>query len=105
EDIKAGDLIERAPVIVIPPEDRDRADKTIAFTYVFMWEHGTTEEDLYRHTGRAGVALGYISLCNHSYTPNADFIRHIDDFVIDLVALKHIRKGEEILIDYQMTLW
>ncbi len=104
-DIPAGTLIERSPVLVIPPGDRAAVDPTIVFTYVFMWEHDTTEEDLYRHDGRAGIALGYTSLLNHSYTPNCDFVRHIDELAIDLIAHRDIAAGEELTIDYQMTLW
>ena len=104
-DIPAGTLIERSPVLVIPPGDRAAVDQGIVFTYVFMWEHDTTEEDLYRHEGRAAIALGYTSLLNHSYTPNCDFVRHIDELVIDLVAHRDIAAGEELTIDYQMTLW
>jgi hypothetical protein len=104
-DIAAGTLIERSPVLVIPPGDRAAVDPTIVFTYVFMWEHDTTEEDLYRHEGRSAIALGYTSLLNHSYTPNCDFVRHIDELVIDLVAHRDIAAGEELTIDYQMTLW
>ena len=104
-DIRAGSLIERSPVLVIPPSDRAAVDPTVIFTYVFMWEHDTTEEDLYRHEGRSAIALGYTSLLNHSYTPNCDFVRHIDELVIDLVAHRDIAAGEELTIDYQMTLW
>ena len=103
--IRAGELVERSPVLVIPPQDRAAADATVVFTYVFMWEHGTVEEDLYRHEGRSAIALGYTSLLNHSYTPNCEFIRHIDELAIDLVALRDIAEGEELTIDYQMTLW
>ena len=103
--IEKGQLVERSPVLIIPPEDRAATDGTIVFTYVFMWEHGTVEEDLYKHEGRAAIALGYTSLLNHSYTPNCEFIRHIDDLMIDLVALRTIDAGEELTIDYQMTLW
>lgn len=104
-DIPAGVLIERSPVLVIPPGDRAAVDPTIIFTYVFMWEKGTREEDLYRHEGRSAIALGYTSLLNHSYTPNCDFVRHIDELAIDLVARQDIEAGEELTIDYQMTLW
>jgi uncharacterized protein len=105
ERLAAGQLVERSPVLVIPGKDRAGTDPTIVFTYVFMWEHGTIEEDLYEHEGRAAIALGYTSLLNHSYKPNCEFIRHIDEFVIDLVALRDIEAGEELTIDYQMTLW
>lgn len=103
--IAAGDLVERSPVLIIPDADRDATDDTIVFTYVFMWEHDTVEEDLYRHRGRAAIALGYTSLLNHSHDPNCVFIRHIDDLAIDLVAARQIAVGEELTIDYQMTLW
>ena len=100
-----GQLVERSPVLVIPAKDRAAVDGTIVFTYVFMWEHDTVEEDLYRHEGRAAIALGFTSLLNHSYTPNCTFVRHIDQLVLDLVALRDIEPGEELTIDYQMTLW
>jgi len=103
--IAAGTLIERSPVLIIPPGDREAVDRTIIFTYVFMWEHGTVEEDLYRHEGRSAIALGFTSLLNHSYTPNCNFIRQIDAEMIDLVAARDIADGEELFIDYQMTLW
>jgi uncharacterized protein len=105
EPISAGELIERAPVLAIPASDRAAADGTIVFTYVFMWEHDTVEEDLYKHQGRAAIALGYTSLLNHSYSPNCKFVRRIDDMVIDLVALRTLEAGEELTIDYEMTLW
>ena len=103
--IAAGELIERAPVVIIPAQDRAATDRTIVFTYVFMWEHDTVEQDLYTGTGRAGIALGLASLLNHSYTPNAEFIRHIDEYEIEIRASRDIAAGEEILIDYQMDLW
>jgi hypothetical protein len=103
--IGRGQLVERSPVLIIPQADRAATDGTVVFTYVFMWEHGSVEEDLYQHQGRAAIALGFTSLLNHSYSPNCEFIRHIDELVIDLVALRDIEAGEELTIDYQMTLW
>ena len=105
QDIRAGELIERSPVLLIPGKDRRSVDPTVIFTYVFMWEHGTVEEDLYKHEGRAAIALGFTSLLNHSYAPNAVFHRHIDELLIDITAAQDIQAGEEITIDYQMTLW
>jgi len=104
-NIRAGTSIERCPVLIIPAEDRQRTDPTIVFTYVFMWEHGTTEQDLYNGAGRAGIALGLSSLLNHSYSPNAVFIRHIDALELELKTCRDVACGEEILIDYQMKLW
>ena len=70
-----------------------------------MWEHHTVEQDLYKHRGRAAIALGYTSLLSHSYEPNCIFVRHIDELLIDVFAKREIRRGEELTIDYQMTLW
>ena len=105
EKIEAGRLVERSPVLVIPAEQRSEIDQTIVFTYVFMWEHDTVEEDLYKHIGRSAIALGYTSLLSHSSAPNCIFVRHIDEFVIDVFASRTIHRGQELTIDYQMTLW
>jgi SET domain-containing protein len=105
DDIEPGRLIERSPVLIIPSEDRHAVDKTVVFTYVFMWEHHSVEEDLYKHTGRSAIALGLTSLLSHSFEPNCNFVRHIDELFIDVFAKRHIRAGEELTIDYQMTLW
>jgi SET domain-containing protein len=104
-DIEPGRLIERSPVLIIPSCERPAVDKTVIFTYVFMWEHHTVEQDLYSHSGRSAIALGYTSLLSHSSAPNCNFIRHIDELFIDVFAKRPIRAGEELTIDYQMTLW
>lgn len=104
-DIPAGTVIERCPVLIIPAADRPKTDQTIVFTYVYMWEHGTIEQDLYNGTGRAAIALGLSSLLNHSFDPTATFIRQIDDLELELRSRRAIAAGEEITIDYQMKLW
>ena len=105
EDIEPGRLIERSPVLIIPSDQRIEVDKTIIFTYVFMWERNTVEQDLYKHVGRSAIALGYTSLLSHSPQPNCIFIRHIDELLIDVFASRKISIGDELTIDYQMTLW
>ncbi len=62
-------------------------------------------EDLYTQKGRAAVVLGFTSLINHSNSPNCDFVRYIDALALDLVAVRDIRAGEELMIDYGLTLW
>jgi SET domain-containing protein len=104
-DIPAGQLIERTPVLVIPDAERKITDRSIVFTYVYMWEHGTTEQDLYTGSGRAAIALGMSSLLNHSYEPNAIFVRKIDELELELRSSSSIAAGDEVTIDYQMQLW
>jgi uncharacterized protein len=105
KDLASGQLVERSPVLIIPSRDRPVVDNTVIFTYVFMWEHQTSEQDLYSHRGRSAIALGYTSLLSHSFEPNCIFVRHIDEQLIDVFAKRPIRAGEELTIDYQMTLW
>ena len=104
-DIAAGELVERAPVLIAREEDRAGLDPTNVGNHIFMWEHDTVAEDLYAQKGRAAVVLGFTSLINHSANPNCDFIRYIDALALDLVALRDIPAGEELTIDYGLTLW
>ena len=104
-DIPAGELVERAPVLIIPESDRAGVDPTNVGNHIFMWEHDTVAEDLYSQKGRAAVVLGLTSLINHSNSPNCDFVRYIDALALDLVAIRAIKVGEELTIDYGLTLW
>src|SRR5262249_22778378 len=83
-------LIERCPVIILNPAERDRIGSTILEMYCFCW--GTDSE--------MAIALGYGSIYNHSYEPNAEFNRAVGEGAIDFVALRDIDRGEEITINY-----
>jgi SET domain-containing protein len=104
-DITAGELVERAPVLIVPEADRAGIDRTSLGNHIFMWEHDTVAEDLYTQRGRAAVVLGVASLLNHSGDPNCDFVRYIDALALDLVAIRDIKAGDELTIDYGLTLW
>jgi len=104
-DLPKGALIERAPVLIVPEHHRALADKTMLFGYLFLWEHNRPQEELYEGTGRAAIALGVTSLVNHSDRPNARLRSRIEAQEIELRATRDIDAGEEILIDYDMTLW
>ncbi len=91
EDIKAGEIIEIAPVILLPEEQISDLAKTKLLDYFFAW--GDKLE-------QAAIALGYGSLYNHSYAPNARFVENFDTNTIAYSAIKDIKKGEEILINY-----
>lgn len=104
-DLSAGELIERAPVVIIPESERVAVDSTNVGNYIFMWEHDRKGADLYTGSGRAAVVMGYASLINHSTTPNCDTVRHIEALAHDLIALRPIASGEELTIDYGMSLW
>ena len=105
QPIRQGDIVERAPVLIIPESDRAAVDASSLGNHIFMWEHGTTGEDIYSQKGRAALVLGFASLVNHSDDPNCRFIRHIEALALDLIALRDVEAGEELTFDYDMTLW
>jgi uncharacterized protein len=89
--IAAGELIERAPVIVVPKKQWSHLRKTILEEYAFDW--GEKDED-------SVIALGYVSIYAHSYSPNAKLEQLTDDFLMEVTALKAIAPGQEITINY-----
>jgi len=103
EPIAAGALIEAAPVIVVPAGQCALIDKTVLHDYYFHWD-GDPEAGL-ESDGRGAVALGLVSLCNHSRRPRARVRRNYARETLDLVALMPIAAGEEVTIDYNCPLW
>ncbi len=91
QSIKRSTVIERAPVIVIPGEQWRTLEQTDMFHYYFAW--GEKLE-------AGAVALGYGSLYNHSFQPNAHFEYDVDNRFISYYALRDIAPGEEITINY-----
>ena len=86
-DIAAEELIERCPVLVMSKSEVWQADSLLS-RYVFSWGKG-----------KVALALGYGSLYNHSFCPNAyyqDRGRRCKQFR----ALRDIAAGEEVTINY-----
>lgn len=100
-DIKAGDLIESAPVIILDVTEKKLIHKTILHDYYFLWDQDSSGEESDVENYGCAIALGYGSLYNHSDEPNADFILDYDNNCIDFEAIHDIKAGEEIMIDYQ----
>ncbi|WP_040208859.1 SET domain-containing protein [Neobacillus jeddahensis] len=90
-DIKKGELIHEAPVIVSPKSEYKYLKKTVMVEYVFWWGKDYDE---------TALALGYGSLFNHSFTPNALYKLNLANKTIDFFAHTDIPFGEEILINY-----
>jgi SET domain-containing protein len=90
-DIKKYKIIERCPIIEVPKNDRSNLRESTLVTYFYYF--GKNKEQL-------AIALGFGSIYNHSYKPNATFkIKH-KDMIIDFVALKDIKKDDEITVNY-----
>ena len=90
-DIRAGDIIEEAPVVVVPREQVTHLDATVLGDYYFMW--GDDEKE-------AALLLGFCSLCNHSYEPNSRFVLNLELQIITFTALQDIPAGAEITTNY-----
>lgn len=90
-DIKKDELIEKCPVIEVPKYDVSNVRESILVTYFFYFG---------KNKQRLAIALGFGSIYNHSYKPNATYkIRHKEK-TIDFIALKNIKKDDEITVNY-----
>jgi SET domain-containing protein len=89
--IRVGEIIEEAPVIVLPGAEIEHLERTVLQDYYFLW--GPDEKD-------AAILLGLCSLCNHSFQPNAVFELRAESQTIRFVALRDIAAGEELTTNY-----
>lgn len=89
--LQKGDLIELCPVIIIPPEERNLIDQTILYDYYFVSP---------KPNPQICIALGYGSIYNHSYQPNAEIVFDLDNQRVELHCIRDIDSGEEIFYDY-----
>jgi SET domain-containing protein len=89
--IMADTVIEFSPVIVMSNEERKLLDKTLLHDYIFEW--GNNEN-------QCCVALGYISVYNHSYQSNCEYFMNYDDNTMFIKTVKNIEPGQELTINY-----
>ncbi|HBB76249.1 MAG: hypothetical protein A2186_01515 [Candidatus Levybacteria bacterium RIFOXYA1_FULL_41_10] len=90
-NIKKGELIEKCPIIEIPKHDFSSLRESVLVTYFFYF--GKKKE-------RLVVALGFGSIYNHSYQPNAKYKINHTEKTIDFTALRDIEKDDEITVNY-----
>lgn len=89
-------VLEISPALRFSEEDAKRIEATGIEDYVFKWE-----EDGFS----TAVVFGMTSLVNHSANPNATFSLNITDHTATLRAKRGIAAGEEITMDYGVSLW
>ncbi|MEL6635246.1 MAG: SET domain-containing protein [Bacteroidota bacterium] len=92
--IPKGSIIEVCPVLVLPPGQLPHIDQTELFNYYFEWAENSKS---------GALALGYGSLYNHSYAPNAHYRADMVMDTIDFYALRAIPAGNEIFVNYNGT--
>ena len=90
KDFSRGDLIEFCPVLVFDTKGRKHLEKTQLDYYIYPW----------RSTRGAALVLGYGSIYNHSFSPNADWKQDFKAQSMVFRAIKTIKTGEEITVNY-----
>ena len=91
EAIPAGTTIEIAPVVVLNQADRAIVDTTLLHDYIFEW--GIDEK-------QAAVALGYVSIYNHSEDANCKYDMDFDHNTIQIQTKRDIAVDEELCMNY-----
>lgn len=93
---RAGEVVERCPVLRVSARDRAVLERTGLRGYVYQ-----------RRRGAGALALGLGSLYNHSSAPNAACELDLDDESLVITALRTIAAGDEITISYgdESDLW
>lgn len=87
-DIAEGELIENCPVIEVSLKDPANNDDGLLVDNFFYFGDGLA------------VALGFGSLYNHSYERNAIYKINLENKTIDFRAIKPVKEGEEITVNY-----
>jgi SET domain-containing protein len=87
--IKKGEIIEQAPIIMLKGEAKALKSSEL-YNYYFITEDKES----------AAIALGFGSLYNHSYSPNATYEKHFHELIITFRAIKDIAADEEITVNY-----
>lgn len=90
-NIKRGEIIEICPIIEIPNQEISNIEKSILVNYVYFFG---------KNKDRMLLALGFGSIYNHSYTPNAEYKIKPSKRIVQFVATQNIKKGEEITVNY-----
>ena len=91
EAIPEKSIVEIAPVIVLEKKDRALLDQSLLHDYIFEWGY---------RKNQCCVALGYISIYNHSYHSNCEYEMDFDEDLILIKTVKPVMKGEELCINY-----
>ncbi len=91
QDISKGEIIEVCPTLEIPNNDIFNLSESILANYYFSFDE---------LEGMVYIVLGFGSLFNHSYEPNATYKNIPKDKLVEFQTIRNIKKDEEITIDY-----
>jgi SET domain-containing protein len=78
-------------VIVVDANGREKLEQTLLYDYIFEWGPDSK---------MAAVALGYVSIYNHSNAPNCSYEMDFEHQTITITTLCAINAGAELFINY-----
>ncbi len=87
--IKNNTIIEISPVVVMTVSEKKLLDKTKLHDYIFFWERDS-----------CCMALGNISIYNHSYNSNCEYFQDYENNTIFIKTIREILEEEELTINY-----
>jgi SET domain-containing protein len=89
--LRKGELIERAPLILIDNTENDLLKQTSLYHYYFVVGNAKTP---------VAIGLGYSSVYNHAGKANATYTINLPAQLVEIRATAAIAAGEEITINY-----
>jgi len=98
EDIEAGELIERCPMIQLDFRAKYHNDVQI-HKYCYS-NKGCECKECQVHGSSLFMVLGYGMIYNHQDEPNTDWNFSFLNLIADVIAAKPIKAGEEIFVTY-----
>lgn len=104
--IQSDTVIEVCPTIVFDEADAGHIDKTNLYNYYFstsfIADDAAADFRITKKDSAGLIALGLLSLCNHSEQPNADVKKIIQEKQIYFLlrAMRDLAANEEITIAY-----
>ena len=93
-----GDLVDANPIHILDPDEVRHVLHTELKRYIFYLRESGADQD--PDSCYALIAVGNISFCNHSDTPNCRFEIDEKNSTIRLYAERTIVDGTELSIDY-----
>jgi uncharacterized protein len=93
-DIKENELIEKCPIIEIPEDNPSNLNEGLLITYFYYFG---------KKMKRQAIALGFGSIYNHTRQPNALYKIKQKEGTIEFIALKNIKKDDEITVNYNYS--
>lgn len=89
--IPAFTIIEISPVIELSVKERKQIEGTRLYHYIFEWGKSRRQ---------ACVALGYVSMYNHSFEPNCVYEMDYVAKTMTIRTIKDVKKGDELCFSY-----